>query len=114
MIQVNNPNIFKRALKDRAVMEGDIIVPSDGKDRRGSLFDDFFDMETDQLRLGFGAETKLAVVSTKPEGAVKITEQTEIEMRQQAVEPEEQEQVKVPEVTYEDIGGLDDEIKQVR
>ncbi|MFB6190239.1 MAG: CDC48 family AAA ATPase [Candidatus Nanohaloarchaea archaeon] len=114
MIQVNNPNIFKRALKNRAVMKGDIIVPSDGKDRRSSLFDDFFDMETDQLRLGFGAETKLAVVSTKPQGAVKITEATEIEMRQQAVEPEEQEQVRVPEVTYEDIGGLDDEIKQVR
>ncbi|MFB6191375.1 MAG: CDC48 family AAA ATPase [Candidatus Nanohaloarchaea archaeon] len=114
MIQVNNPNIFKRALKDRAVMKGDIIVPSDGKDRRSSLFDDFFDMETDQLRMGFGAETKLAVVNTKPQGAVKITEATEIEMRQQAVEPEEQEQVRVPEVTYEDIGGLDNEIKQVR
>ncbi len=113
MIQVSDPNIFRRALKDRAVMQGDIIVP-DGKDRRKSLFDDFFDMETESLRMGFGAETKLTVVDTTPQGPVKITEQTEIEMRQQSVEPEEQQQVRVPEVTYEDIGGLEQEIQHVR
>ncbi len=114
MIQVSDPNIFKRALSGRAVTEGDIIVPGDGKDRRQSLFDDLFEMEADQFRFSFGAETKLAVVDTKPQGAVKITEKTEIEMKQQAVSTSNQQQVRVPEVTYEDIGGLEEEIQQVR
>ncbi len=113
VIQVSNPNIFKRALSGRAVMEGDIVVPGDGADRR-SLFDEMFDLDIDQFRFSFG-ETKLAVVSTKPNGPVKITEQTEIEMKQQAVDKVgSEQQVKVPDVTYEDIGGLDDEIQQVR
>ncbi len=113
VIQVSNPNIFKRALSGRAVMEGDIVVPGDGADRR-SLFDEMFDLDIDQFRFSFG-ETKLAVVSTKPSGPVKITEQTEIEMKQQAVDTVgSEQQVKVPDVTYEDIGGLDKEIQQVR
>ncbi|MFB6144457.1 MAG: AAA family ATPase, partial [Candidatus Nanohaloarchaea archaeon] len=110
MIQVSNPNVFRQALKGRAVTEGDIVVPGDGDDKRRSLFDEMFDMDADHFRFSFG-DTKLAVVSTQPEGAVKITEDTEIEMRQQAVEDTETEgRVRVPEVTYEDIGGLDDEI----
>ncbi len=114
MIQVNDPNIFKRALTGRAVMEGDIIVPGDGKERRGSLFDDMFDFEADQFRFSFGAETKLAVVSTTPKDAVKITQETEIKMKQQAVDQKEMKTARVPEVTYEDIGGLDSEIQKVR
>ncbi|MFB6145882.1 MAG: AAA family ATPase [Candidatus Nanohaloarchaea archaeon] len=114
MIQVNNPNVFKRALHGRAVMQGDIVVPDDGNNRRKSLFDEVFDMEGDQFRFTF-PDTKLAVVSTKPSGPVKITEQTEIEMKEQAVDhTEQQKPVRVPEVTYEDIGGLENEIQQVR
>jgi transitional endoplasmic reticulum ATPase len=75
MIQVSNPAIFSRALKDRAVMEGDIVVPGDGKDRPGSVFDDMFDMDAGRFSFSFG-ETKLAVVSTRPKGPVKITEKT--------------------------------------
>ncbi|MFB6203153.1 MAG: CDC48 family AAA ATPase [Candidatus Nanohaloarchaea archaeon] len=111
MLQVSNPNIFKRGLGGRVVTEGDIVVPGRG-DGPQSLFDDMFDMGGDQFRFSFG-ETKLTVVSTDPGGVVKITEKTEIEMKQQAVEPE-QSQVKVPEVTYEDIGGLDEEVQKVR
>jgi transitional endoplasmic reticulum ATPase len=114
MIQVSNPNIFQRALRGRAVRKGDIVVPGDSEDRRKSFFDDVFDMEADRFRFSFGQDTKLAVVSTKPKGAVKITENTEIEVKQQAVEDSEQQEVRVPEVTYEDIGGLESEIQQVR
>ena len=114
MIQVSNPNIFQRALRGRAVMKGDIVVPGDSENRKKSFFDDVFDMEADRFRFSFGQDTKLAVVSTKPEGAVKITENTEIEVEQQAVESSEQQEVRVPEVTYEDIGGLESEIQQVR
>lgn len=114
MLQVSNPNMFKKALTERAVMEGDIVVPGDKDDRRRSLFDEMFDLEGDQFNFrGFG-DLKLAVVNTKPKGAVKITEKTDIEMKQQATENVEQQQVRVPEVTYEDIGGLDNEIQKVR
>lgn len=113
MIQVSDPDIFKKALSGRAVTEGDIVVPDD-RDRRKSSFEDIFNLEADQFRFSFGGDTKLAVVSTDPTGPVKITEKTDIEMKQQAVEDVEQQQVRVPEVTYEDIGGLEDEIQQVR
>ncbi len=113
MIQVSDPDIFKKALSGRAVTEGDIVVPDD-RDRRKSSFEDIFNLEADQFRFSFGGDTKLAVVSTDPNGPVKITEKTNIEMKQQAVEDVEQQQVRVPEVTYEDIGGLEDEIQQVR
>jgi transitional endoplasmic reticulum ATPase len=113
VIQVSNPNIFKRALDGRAVMQGDIVVPGDGDGRR-SVFDEMFDLDVDQFRFSFG-ETKLAVVDTEPSGPVKITERTEIEMKQQAMQDMSSDQtVRVPDVTYEDIGGLDSEIQQVR
>ncbi|PSH01803.1 MAG: hypothetical protein BRC27_00865, partial [Nanohaloarchaea archaeon SW_10_44_10] len=114
MIQVQNPNIFQRALRGRAVTRGDIVVPGDSQDREKSFFDDVFDMEADRFRFSFGQDTKLAVVGTKPKGPVKITENTEIEVKQQSVEDTEQQEVRVPEVTYEDIGGLENEIQQVR
>ncbi len=114
MLQVGNPNMFKKALKGRAVMKGDIIVPGDKDENRRSLFDEMFDLEGDHFSFrGFG-DLKLAVIDTNPGGPVKITEATEIKMEQQAVENQEQQQVRVPEVTYEDIGGLDKEIKEVR
>src|SRR3989344_5425319 len=43
--------------------------------------------------------------------AVIILDQTEIEFRSEAVEVEEE---RVPEISYEDVGGLEDEIKKVR
>ena len=113
MMQVNDPNIFKRGLVGRPVLEGDIVVPESGKENARSLFDDMFDGMGDNFRFSFG-ETKLAVVSTKPSGPVKITQDTEIKVREQAVEEPGDDQVKVPEVTYEDIGGLDEEVQKVR
>ncbi len=113
MMQVSNPNIFKKGLLNRPVIEGDIVVPGRSKDKGPNLFDDMFDMGGDQFRFSLG-ETKLSVVKTKPKGAVKITQQTEIEMKQQAVEQPGEQKVKVPDVTYEDIGGLDEEVQQVR
>jgi transitional endoplasmic reticulum ATPase len=111
MMQVGNPNIFRRGLAGRVVTQGDVVVPG-REDGPHSLFDEMFDIGGDQFRFSFG-DTKLAVVDTNPEGIVKITENTEIEMKQQAVEPEKA-HVKVPDVTYEDIGGLDEEVQQVR
>ena len=115
MMQVSNPNIFKKGLAGRALMQGDIVVPGSDRDRPQSVFDDMpFDFDMDKFAFGFGGETKLMVVQTKPKGAVKITKKTEIKMKQQAVEETGQKRVSVPDVTYEDIGGLDDEVQKVR
>ncbi len=111
MMQVSDPNIFKRGILGRPVMQGDIIVPGN-QDRPRSFFEDMFESAADNFSFSFG-NTKLSVVKTKPKGPVKITEATEIEMKERAVS-EPQRQVKVPEVTYEDIGGLDEEVQKVR
>ncbi|MGZ7108481.1 MAG: CDC48 family AAA ATPase, partial [Methanobacterium sp.] len=76
---------------------------------RGSLFDEFF---RDVAPMG---ELKLAVVSTKPAGIVKVTAMTDVEIQQEPVDVSKLEGVKTfVDVTYEDIGGLKDEVKKVR
>lgn len=109
-----SPNILRNNLFMRPLVKGDIIVPTSIVSRRGeSFFESFFGPEFDILTPfgSFGTETKLAVVKTTPEGVVRVTEETEIELKSQAVEIEE---VRVPTVTYEDIGGLHEEIRKVR
>ncbi|MDY6771153.1 MAG: CDC48 family AAA ATPase [Candidatus Nanohaloarchaea archaeon] len=114
IIQVSNPSIFRRTLMGRPVTQEDLLVPGSGnQQRRRSFFEDMFDMDDFFGNFGGFGETKLMVVSTKPDGPVVITENTEIEVKQQAVE-ESETTPRVPEVTYEDIGGLEDEIQKVR
>ena len=113
IIQVSNPSIFKRVLIGRGITKNDIIVPGSGSQkRRRSFFEDMF--ELDDFFSSFTSQTKLRAVSTKPKGPVVITENTQIEVKEQATEVYEDAGPKVPEVTYEDIGGLDDEIQKVR
>ena len=65
-----------------------------------------------------GQKIPLKIAETDPDGTVVVTDQTEIEVSQQPAEqitgeaPEDARQT--PDVTYEDIGGLDDELEQVR
>jgi transitional endoplasmic reticulum ATPase len=114
-MQVSNPDIFKKGLANRALMQGDIVVPGGDGDRPQGMFEDMpFDFDMDKFAFSFGGETKLMVVKTKPKGAVKVTKNTEIKMKQQAVKEADQKSMKVPDVTYEDIGGLDDEVQKVR
>lgn len=113
MIQVSNPEIFKKTLLNRVVTPGDLVVPSSRKKKqRGNFFEDMFDMDTDFFSFSFG-ETKLMVTATTPSGIVTITEDTKLEIKPKAEEKVD-EMPRVPEVTYEDIGGLDDEIQKVR
>jgi transitional endoplasmic reticulum ATPase len=64
-----------------------------------------------------GQQIPLKVASTDPSGTVVVTDSTEVEV---ADEPAEQIQgtgrggAEAPDVTYEDIGGLDSELEQVR
>jgi len=108
-----NPNMLKKNLFMRPVSKKDLVTPFPVvKQRRQSPFDDFFGMNIEEMFFTpVPGETRLMVVSTSPEGIVRITEDTEIELRSEAVEVEEK---AIPTITYEDIGGLRDAIDKIR
>ena len=75
------------------------------------FFDDIFSVLNEPM-MGFGlGDIKFIVAEAQPKQAVIITEITEVNYNPEAVEVTEE---KFPEVSYEDIGGLHDEIKKVR
>ena len=108
-------NLLKQNLLMRPLMTGDIIIPNpvvQNRRQQNSLFEQFFGMDFgDFFFTPFGDE-KFVVVSTEPKGVVRVTRATEVDFLPQATKPLEEE--KIPEVTYEDLGGLHDEIKKVR
>jgi transitional endoplasmic reticulum ATPase len=95
--------VIKRNLLGRPLLKGDLITTSApvGAD----IFEEFFGGF-----VGLG-EMKFIVTSTSPSGIVLVTELTDVEVLPEAVEIKE---VKVPAVTYEDIGGLKGELQRVR
>jgi len=107
----------KSAFMNRVLTKGDIVISGvrqqvQPRTRGGSLFDDFFQDMMDVSPLG---EIKLAVVSTKPAGVVKVTQMSEVEIQPHPVDVSKIEGVKnLVDVTYEDIGGLKEEVKKVR
>jgi len=111
-----SPEIFKQGLLGRAVVRGDIVSLGGTRRRRSTMMDSpFFEdvfsiLDESMMGIGFG-DIKFIVVDTSPKQAVIITESTEVVFNPEAVELKED---IVPEVTYEDIGGLHDEIKKVR
>jgi len=116
MVQAD-PDVFRRGLLGRAVVKGDIVALGGARSRRrtmaGSPFEDIFDIFEQQGfmgNFGFGG-LKFIVVDANPKQAVIITETTEIRINPKAVEVTEE---LAPDVTYEDIGGLSDEIKKIR
>ena len=110
------PDMIKQGLLGRALATGDIIsLGGTGRRRRtmsdSPLFDDIFSV-FDESMMGFGfGDIKFIVIDINPKQPIIITEQTEIIFNPEAVEAKEE---LVPEVTYEDIGGLSDEIKKIR
>ena len=83
--------LFKRGLLNRAVTKGDeIIIPN--------------------IAL-MGGFLPFVVVSTVPSGIVVITEHTQLSVK---TEPVEMTEILRPSVTYDDIGGLDEELQRVR
>src|SRR3989338_1573348 len=111
-----NPASFKRALLGRAVIKGDLVSLGGTRRRRATFscspFEDIFRMIEEDFNYGMFPDLKFVVVSTGPKDAVMITEDTEIEMHPEAVELREEQ--KVPDVAYEDIGGLQEEVHKVR
>ena len=111
-----SPEIFKQGLLGRAVTKGDIVSLGGTRRRRSTMtespfFEDVFNI-LDESMMGFGfGDIKFIVVDATPKQHIIITEQTEVVFNPEAVELKEE---LVPEVTYEDVGGLDEEVKKVR
>ncbi len=110
-----DPEYIKQNLFKRPFSKGDIFIPNPIVRRRDTdFFNDFFGgsfRDKDMFFSPFG-EIKLVVVDTSPKEGGVIGEETEVEVLSKAVEIKEDE--RVPEVTYENIGGLKREIDSVR
>src|SRR3989344_3494407 len=111
------PQLFKHGLLGRAIVKGDIISLGGATRRRTAMShnpffsDDIFNI-LDESMAGFGlGDLKFIVAETNPKGPLIITDNTEVEFNPEAVEVKEEKQI---EVAYEDIGGLEEEIKKVR
>ncbi|HDK41913.1 MAG TPA: AAA family ATPase, partial [Candidatus Pacearchaeota archaeon] len=121
MVQ-GDPESLRRGLLGRAVLKGDVVVLG-GVQRRKDLLSeefggDFNDMLGDMLgNMGFGnlgggvSQIKFLVVNSNPNQPVIVTENTQVVLNPKAVELTEE---NIPEINYEDIGGLSEEIKKIR
>ena len=104
-----------RTLVKRPIVAGDVISTSvyrRSKDMDQELYpEEIFRAFFEQRAFGL-QEIRLIVTKTRPKGdVVQITSETEIELKPTYVEPEES---RTTDVTYDDIGGVSDTIKQVR
>tara|TARA_Y100000034_G_scaffold136124_1_gene210933 strand:- start:10355 stop:12661 length:2307 start_codon:yes stop_codon:yes gene_type:complete len=112
---------LKSGLFGRTVVKGDIVVLG-GVQRRMDLFGE--DMESmlgglgglfgEAMGQGLGGAQpiKFLVVSTDPKASVVIGENTKVSISNKPVDVSDE--TSLPEVTYEDIGGLSEEVKKVR
>jgi transitional endoplasmic reticulum ATPase len=126
MVQAD-PETLKAGLLGRAVVKGDILVMG-GVQRRKDIMSEGLDMDEifgdlDKMfggalggmnGINFGGiqQIKFVVANTNPNQPVIITENTELQLSNKAVEVSEDS--KVLEVTYEDVGGLTEEVKKIR
>jgi len=95
--------MIRQNLSGQAVTEGQTVPVSFGLGPLSSMS---------------GQRIPLKVASTEPSGTVVVTDSTEIEVSEQPAEQFTQQAAEdareTPNVTYEDIGGLDTELEQVR
>jgi len=125
MVQ-GDPESLRRGLLGRSFIKGDLVVLG-GVQRRKDLmggeeggdFDDLFGNLGDILGgFGFGnfgggvTNLKFLIVNTTPSNVpVIVSENTEVILNSKAVDVVEE---NIQEIHYEDIGGLNDEIKKIR
>ncbi len=105
---------IKGAFSGRVFTKGDIIKTGIRPQAAAmdSMLEGFFGGRSSFSPMG---EIKLAVVSTKPAGTVKVTSMSEVEIQANPVDISKLEGVKtIIDVTYEDIGGLKEEVQKVR
>lgn len=115
-----SPEVFRQGLLGRPLRRGDIVVMGGTRQRRQMfsatdnpmLKDIFQALSEDSLGFGFH-DLKFMVAKVDPKDTpVIVTEATKVEFNPEVAEEIEEE--RGFEVTYEDIGGLEEEIKKVR
>jgi transitional endoplasmic reticulum ATPase len=110
-----SPNLLKQNLFMRPMNKGDIIITNpvfkSRKNNTNDVFSQFFGVDIEEVFFPMGAETRLVVVKTQPEGITQISDMTEVELMPEAVEVQA---ARLPEVTYEDIGGLGEVVPKIR
>jgi len=120
MVQ-GDPENLKRGLLGRPVEKGDIVVLGGVQRRRDLMSEELGDIEDifgDILGgMGFGnlgggiTQLRFIVGNVTPKGPVIITENTQVSLSSKALEISDE---KIPGITYEDIGGLSEEIRKIR
>ena len=121
MVQADPENL-KHGLLGKPVIKGDIVVLGGARRRHDLMsdaFGDFFGEGFPDIINNMGltglsggmSQLRFAIVSTAPQQPVIITENTQINLNPKAVDISEED---IPQVTYEDIGGLKEEVKKVR
>ena len=123
MVQ-GDPQSLRNGLLGRTVVKGDIVVLGGVQRRRDLMSEEFGDLDDifgnlNELFGGMGlgnlggriSQIKFLVVNATPNIPVRITENTEVSLNSKAVDVSEE---NIPEINYEDIGGLNDEIKKIR
>ncbi len=114
-----DPEAFKAGLLGKPVTKGDIVVlggTQKRKDIMGEDFGDFFGDIFNQMGLGVPmgmgmTQLRFVVISTLPNQPCLITEQTEISLSNKSIDTHDE---NISDITYEDIGGLKEEVKKVR
>ncbi len=116
MVQ-GDPEAFRAGLLGRAVTKGDLVSLGGAQRRRdlmhgdmNEIFGDLQDLFGGNMGMGF-QNLRFKIISTTPNQPVIINEDTEISLSPKAINVEEE---TIPEVTYEDIGGLSEEIRKIR
>jgi len=106
------PQIFKQGLLGKPVVKGDIVSLGGTRRRREyNGIDNIYDALSESM-MGFGlGSLKFVVADSNPKQAVIISELTDVVFNPEAIEIKEE---KILDITYDDIGGLKDEIDKVR
>jgi transitional endoplasmic reticulum ATPase len=113
---------LKPGLLGRVVVKGDIVVLGGVQRRKEVMNEEFGDMGdifgnlSDMFGgMGFGGggvqQIRFVVSNINPSVPCIITENTEVVLSHKPVEVSEE---NIPEINYEDIGGLTEEVKKVR
>ncbi|MBS3099578.1 AAA family ATPase, partial [Candidatus Pacearchaeota archaeon] len=117
MVQAD-PEMLKNGLLGRPIVKGDIISLGGVQRRRDLMSEGFPDIFGDLQDLfgnnmGFPGfqQIRFSVISTNPNQPCIINENTEVVLNPKAVAVSEE---NVSGIAYEDIGGLEDELKKIR
>ncbi|MBT7849305.1 CDC48 family AAA ATPase [Candidatus Woesearchaeota archaeon] len=113
-------NLFKQGLLGRPIYKGDVVSIGGSKRRRKTLsgsphYNEIYRLIDDmQNKFLFHSDMKYFIISTKPNNKpVIITNDTIIEFQSQGVD-EVEDSSHIHDISYEDIGGLEDEVKKIR